>query len=107
MEKSLKRVNGKIGTLLIAVLAIAIVLTGLAFVQSSITAGADPAITQAIAVDNLTVHRGQEFDVNVSLTGNANGLYSLRLLVTFDTSAMTLVGCRRGKASEGYALTTA
>lgn len=108
MEKSLKRVNGsKIGTLLIAIFAIAIVLTGLAFVQSSITAGADPAITQAIAVDNLSVHRGQEFDVNVSLTGNANGLYSLRLLVTFDTSAMTLVGYRRGKASEGYALTTA
>ena len=84
-----------------------IALTGSAFSHSSVTAGADPAITQTISVEDVTVHRGQEFDVTIFLSGNENGMFSLRLLVTFDTQAMRLVGYKRGTAGEGYALTTA
>ncbi len=108
MEKRLKKASySKIWIALVAILAVAIALTSFAFLYEGTAASADPAITQAIEVDSLTVHRGQEFDVNLTLSGNENGMYALRLLVTFDTSAMSLVGCRRGTAAQGYVLRNA
>ena len=103
-----EKMKGSKRTVVIAIfLLIAIAWIALSFSHSGFTAGADPAITQTITVEDVTVHRGQDFFVTISLSGNENGMFSLRLLVTFDKASMRLVGYKRGTAADGFALTSA
>ena len=47
------------------------------------------------------VHRGEEFDVDISISNNAAGMHALRLLVRYDRSAMELVRFESKVLTEG------
>ena len=95
------------------VLCLALLLTCLAFVVGgSSYASAEPAVTQVITVSDAQVHRGEEFTVDVVLSGNESTMLSLCLEITFDRSAMTLTdvyrpGQKSSEIASGWALPSA
>ncbi len=98
---------GKNGNLwikaLILILCLALIMTAAAVWSVHESADADVTPTQKLTVSNATVHRGQEFDITISLSGNTSGFLAMRLLITYDTSAMTLVGYKVTGLSAAWA----
>lgn len=78
--------------LLLATAILALVLAcGLYNVPEALAQG-EPV---QVALDEVTVHRGQTFAMNVTVTHNT-GLNAMKLLVDYDPEVMTLIGATRG-----------
>ena len=92
MERTSKRSNKwLIGAM--ALFLCALLLLGISFLsgEQAFASGTEE-VEQTLTVSDCVVNRGQEFDVDISIANNGTGMHSLRLLVTYNTSAMTLVG---------------
>ena len=83
--------------LILVVLAVGAALLP-ALMQDGV-AFADSAIT--VAGSNVTVHRGQTFSMDITLSDN-DGLVSLLVLVEYDNTAMKLQSVTRGSALESF-----
>ena len=79
-------------------LAAALVLT--AMCATSVFAADLPKVT----AESKTVHRGQRFEVDVTIGGNT-GLTALKLHVGYDSGELAFVGYRRGSALSTMTLT--
>lgn len=58
----------------------------------------------SITIEDKTIHRGQTFEVAVSLDSNP-GLTSMRLLLEYDKNVMSFVGFERGEALKTHTFT--
>lgn len=65
--------------------------------------GVQAETTPTVTVQSKTIHRGQRFEVDVTLTGNS-GLVSLRMALGYDLDAAKLVEVRRGTALKSHTL---
>ena len=90
MEKTGKRTNQWLIRML-AVFAICVMLlVGLSLLYVDEATAAEKA-EQTLTLSNVTVNRGQEFDVDIDLGHNSSGIQAIRIFVTFDPSVMTLL----------------
>ena len=91
MEKAEKRTNQWLIKML-AVLAICVLLlAGLSLLHVGDAVAAEKA-EQTLTLSDVTVNRGQEFDVDIDLGHNGSGIQAIRFFITFDPTAMTLLG---------------
>jgi len=90
MEKTGNKTNHWLFKML-AILALCVMLlVGMSLLHLDDRAIAAEKADQTITVSSCTINRGQEFDVDISIGNNQQGIMSLRLLVNFDPKAMTL-----------------
>ena len=91
MEKTEKKAN-QLWIKVLAVLAVCVMLlVGVSLLHTSDSAIAVETAAQTITVSNVTVNRGAEFDVDITIGNNSTGIQSITLDVTFDPSVMTLL----------------
>ncbi len=87
-----------------------VLLLGIVICFSFLTVGtityvkADSTVLPKITVEHKTVHRGQTFELNVTLDENP-GLTAMLLEITYYKSVMSLVGIERGDALETHTFT--
>ena len=91
MEKIEKRGNHWLIKMLAGLAACVMLLVGISLLHVQDGALASEIAEQTITVSDVTVNRGQEFDVDISIGSNSQGIQAIRLFVTFDPSVMTLV----------------
>ena len=93
MERTVKKGNQWLIKAVVFILCFALVLVGAALITRG-TAAADDPVEQSITVEALgTPHRGEDVTLRIAINGNTDGVYALRLAVTFDKSVMTLTQC--------------
>ena len=92
MEKTAKKTNHWLIKMLAILAACVMLLVGVSLLYSLRTADAAEMAEQTITVSDVTVNRGMEFDVDISIGNNQQGIQAIRLFVTFDPTAMTLIG---------------
>ena len=87
--------------LLATVILVLALLCGLCKVPSASAQG-EPV---QVSLDEVTVHRGQTFAMNVTVTSNT-GLNAMKLVIEYDHDAMTLIGVERGDGLPSMTMTT-
>ena len=91
MEKAAKKTKHWLIRMTVILAVCVMLLVGLSLVYSTHTADAAEMADQTITVSDVTVNRGLEFDVDISISNNQQGIQAIRLFVNFDASAMTLI----------------
>ncbi len=92
MEQTAKRKNHWLIKITAMLAVCVMLLVGVSLLYSARTADAAELAEQTITVSDVTVNRGLEFDVDISIGNNQQGIQAIRLFVTFDPTAMTLIG---------------
>ena len=115
MEKVFKKRNAILLLKAAAiVLCLTLLLTVFAFLRADATSASatvDP--TRTITVSDAQVRRGEEFTMDVSLNGNEDGMFAVRLELRFDRDAITLLDAYRPAKNTpainagGWAMTSA
>ena len=100
MENTYKRANHWLIKMVAILAACVLLLAGVALLRTSQTASATQMGDQTLALSNVSVSRGEEFDVDLSIANNDGGIQAIRLLVTFDTSRIELVGVQAKNPTE-------
>ena len=101
MERSVKK--GIKWQIAVALLLCALLLLAsfAIFTSERALADVDEVVDQTLTVSNSVVHRGEEFNVDISIAHNETGMHAMRLFVTYDNTVLTLVGYE-AKNPEGY-----
>lgn len=91
--------------ILFVLLMIAVVFGCVLCVATAVAPVADAEAEVAVAMSEKTVHRGQTFAVDVTVTRNT-GLISMLLKVDYDDDAFTLIRVERGAGLPAMTMTT-
>ncbi len=91
MEKTVKRTTQWLIKMAVILALCVVLLVGVSLLYTDASANAAVMADQTITVSNVTVNRGAEFDVDYSISNNSQGIQAIRLFVTYDPTAMTLL----------------
>ena len=103
MEKTVNKKSNWLIKLVAILAACVLLLVGLSLLRTSQNATAAEYAEQTLTLSSVSVHRGQEFDVDLAIQNNGQGIQAVRLEITYDTSVMTLVGVEAKDPANGSA----
>ncbi len=103
MEKTVNKTNKWLIKLVAILAACVLLLVGLSLLRTSQNATAAEYAEQTLTLSSASVHCGQEFDVDLAIQNNGQGIQAVRLEITYDTSVMTLVGVEAKDPANGSA----